>query len=82
MSGVLQYLHQSMATTSDILFNLKELYGDQNQATKQVAMQALMNTQMAEGTPVRGNIIKMMSHRNEIEILCVELDGETEVSSL
>ncbi|KAL8116714.1 hypothetical protein AgCh_023023 [Apium graveolens] len=53
MSGVLQHQHHSMATASDMLFNLKELFGDRNRAARQVAMKALMNTQMAEGTPVR-----------------------------
>ncbi|KAL8098241.1 hypothetical protein AgCh_031118 [Apium graveolens] len=79
MSGVLQHQHQSMATASDMLFNLKELFGDQNRAARQVAMKALMNTQMAEGTPVRDHVLKMMSHLNEIEILGVELDGETQI---
>ena len=79
MSGVLQHQHQSMATASDMLFNLKELFGDQNRAARQVAMKALMNTQMAEGTPVRDHVLKMMSHLNEIEILGAELDGETQI---
>ncbi|KAL8091678.1 hypothetical protein AgCh_034078 [Apium graveolens] len=35
MSGVLQHQHQSMATASDMLFNLKELFGDQNRAARQ-----------------------------------------------
>ncbi|KAL8114038.1 hypothetical protein AgCh_021072 [Apium graveolens] len=79
MSGVLQHQHQSMATTSDMLFNLKELFGDQNRAARKVAMKALMNTQMAEGTPVRDHVLKMVSHLNEIEILGAELDGETQI---
>ncbi|KAL8091512.1 hypothetical protein AgCh_033945 [Apium graveolens] len=79
MSGVLQHQHQSMATASDMLFNLKELFGDQNRAARQVAMKALMNTQMAEGTPVRDHVLKMMLHLNEIEILGAELDGETQI---
>ncbi|KAL8134578.1 hypothetical protein AgCh_009559 [Apium graveolens] len=68
-----------MATASDMLFNLKELLGDQNRAARQVAMKALMNTQMAEGTPVRDHVLMMMSHLNEIEILGAELDGETQI---
>ncbi|KAL8134929.1 hypothetical protein AgCh_009805 [Apium graveolens] len=79
MSGILQHQHQSMATASDMLFNLKELFGDQNRAARQVAMKALMNTQMAEGTPVRDHVLKMMSHLNEIEILGAELDRETQI---
>ncbi|KAL8093572.1 hypothetical protein AgCh_035452 [Apium graveolens] len=79
VSGVLQHQHQSMATASDMLFNLKELFRDQNRAARLVAMKALMNTQMAEGTPVKDHVLKMMSHLNEIEILGAELDGETQI---
>ena len=35
MSGVLQHQHQAMATASDMLFNLKELFGDQNRVALQ-----------------------------------------------
>ncbi|KAL8093711.1 hypothetical protein AgCh_035549 [Apium graveolens] len=62
-----------------MLFNLKELFGDQNRAARKVAMKDLMNTQMAEGTPVRDHVLKMMSYLNEIEILGTELDGETQI---
>ena len=79
MSGVLQHQHQAMATASDMLFNLKELFGEQNRATRQVAMKALMNTQMAEGTPVRDHVLRMMSHLNEMEILGADIDGETQI---
>ncbi|XP_063942852.1 uncharacterized protein LOC135150472 [Daucus carota subsp. sativus] len=50
-----------------------------NRAARQVAMKALMNTQMAEGTPIRDHVLKMMSHLNEIDILSAELDGETQI---
>ena len=42
MSGVLQHQHQSMPTASDMLYNLKELFGDQNRVARQVAMKSLM----------------------------------------
>ncbi|XP_063946004.1 uncharacterized protein LOC135151474 [Daucus carota subsp. sativus] len=48
-------------------------------AARQVAMMALMNTQMAEGTPIRDRVLKMMSHLNEIEILGAELDEKTQI---
>ena len=62
-----------------MLFNLKELFGEQNRAARQVAMKALMNTQMAEGTPVRDHVLRMMSHLNEMEILGADIDGETQI---
>ena len=79
MSGVLQHQHQALTTASDMLFNLKELFGDQNRAARQVAMKALMNTQMTEGTPVRDHVLLMMSHLNEMEVLGADIDAETQV---
>ena len=40
---------------------------------------ALLNTNMAEGTPVRDHVLKMISHLNELEILGAEIDGESQV---
>jgi hypothetical protein len=79
MSGVLQHQHQAMPTASDMLFNLKELFGEQNRAARQVAMKSLMNTQMAEGTPVRDHVLLMMSHLNEMEVLGADINGETQI---
>ena len=52
MSNVLQQQHERMLTTYDILLNVKEMFGEQGRAARQVAMKALLNTKMAEGTPV------------------------------
>ena len=40
-------------------------------------MRALLNTKMAEGTPVRDHVLKMIAHLNELEILGAEIDGES-----
>ena len=50
ISNVLQQQHESMATAYDIMFNLKEIFGEQGRAARQVAMKALLNTKMAEGS--------------------------------
>ena len=42
-------------------------------------MKALLNTKMAEGTPVQDHVLKMISHLNELEILGAEIDGESQV---
>ena len=42
-------------------------------------MKALINTKMAEGTPVQEHVLKMISHLNELEVLGAEVDGETQV---
>ena len=79
MSGVLQHQHQAMSTAYDMMLNLKKLFGHQNRAARQLAMKNLMTTTMAEGTPVRDHVLKMMAHLNEMEILGAEIDGETQV---
>ena len=68
-----------MATAYDMMLNLKEMFGDQNRAGRQVAMKALLNMKMAEGTPVRDHVLKMIAHLNELEILGAEIDGESQV---
>ena len=79
MSNVLQHQHESMVTAYDMMLNLKEMFGEQNHAGRQVAMKALLNTKMAEGTPVRDHVLKMIGHLNELEILGAEIDGESQV---
>ena len=77
MSNVLQHQHQPCHTAYDIMYSLKEMFGDQDRAARQVAMKELFNTKMAEGTPVRDHVLKMMGHLNELQILGAEIDGET-----
>ena len=66
-----------MATAYDMMLNLKEMFGDQNHAGRQVAMKTLLNTKMAVGTPVRDHVLKMIAHLNELEILGAEIDDES-----
>ena len=40
-------------------------------------MKALLNTKMAEGTPIRDHVLKMIAHLNELEILGAEIDEKT-----
>ena len=79
MSNILQHQHENMATAYHMMMNLKEIFGEQNHSARQVAMRALLNTKMAEGTPVRDHILKMISYLNELEILGAEIDGESQV---
>ena len=52
MSNVLQQQHERMLTAYDILLNVKEIFGEQGRAARQVAMKALLNTKMAKGSPL------------------------------
>ena len=42
-------------------------------------MRGLLNNKMAEGTPVRDHVLKMIGHLNKLEILGAEIDGERQV---
>ena len=79
MSNVLQHQHQSMETAFDMMTNLTEMFGHQNRAARQVAMREVLNIKMAEGTPVRDHVLKMIGLLNELEILGAQIDGETQV---
>ena len=52
MSNVLQQQHERMLTAYDILLNVKEMFGEQGRAARQVAMKALLNTNLAKGSLV------------------------------
>ena len=79
MSNVLQQLHERMLTAYDILLNVKEMFGEQGRAARQVAMKALLNIKMAEGSPVQEHVLKMIFYLNELEVLGAEVDGETQI---
>ena len=61
------------------MMSLKEMFGDQNHVARLVSMRDLMNTTMIEGTPVRDQVLKMISLLNELKILGSDIDGETQV---
>ncbi|XP_059663852.1 uncharacterized protein LOC132309574 [Cornus florida] len=80
MSNVLQHQHQSFVTARDILLNLKEMFGEQSRAARQVVMKQIMNARMAEGTPVSKHLLKLNSYFNKLEVLRADIDGEIQVN--
>ena len=52
------------------------MFGKHSRATRQVAMKVL-NTKMAEGTPIQDHVLKIISYLNEMEILGAEIDEKT-----
>ena len=79
MSNVLQYQHQAMPTTYNMILSLKEIFGDQNCAARLVVMKDLLNIPMVEGTPMKDHVLKIVSLLNELEILGSNINGETQV---
>ena len=80
MSNILTHQHQSMPTAYDMMMNLKEMFVDQTRSTRHKAMKDLMNTTMVETTPIRDHVLKMIGLLNELEILRVEIDWESQVN--
>ncbi|XP_077221625.1 uncharacterized protein LOC143855392 [Tasmannia lanceolata] len=79
MSNVLLQ-HVGMASSMDIMHNLREMCGQQNQGARQIAIKGLVSTIMVEGTPVRDHMLKMMGYLNELKILGAMLDAESQVN--
>ncbi|XP_070057553.1 uncharacterized protein LOC142167101 [Nicotiana tabacum] len=79
MANILQHHHHSMGSAYDMLKSLKEMFGEQNRATKQTTMKALLNTKMVEGSSVKDHVLKMMGLLNELEVLGAVIDKEPQV---
>ena len=45
-------------------------------------MRQIYNTKMVEGTPVREHCLKMISHLNTLEVLCADIDGESQADMI
>ncbi|XP_070039395.1 uncharacterized protein [Nicotiana tomentosiformis] len=73
--------HQSMESAYDILENPNEIFGDQN-AAKQTAMKALLNTKMVEGSYVMDHVQMVISLLNELKVLGANIDKDTQVDMI
>uniref|UniRef100_A0A2N9H6H8 Integrase catalytic domain-containing protein n=1 Tax=Fagus sylvatica TaxID=28930 RepID=A0A2N9H6H8_FAGSY len=82
MTNVLQKQCQGLVTAKDMMFHLKEMFGEQSRSARQTAMKNLMSTKMVEGTPVREHVLKMISFINELDMLGAEMDAETKVDAI
>ena len=79
MVGVLQHQFQWNDSTASIIDSLKGMFGDHGRPARQVAMQKLMGAKMAEGTPIREHVLKMIGFLNELETLGATTDTQTQV---
>ena len=66
----------SIATTYDIFFNLKEMFGDKSRSSYHSVYK------MIERTPIKDHMICMIGLLNEMNILGVEIDGETKIDMI
>ena len=77
ISNILQHQMQDVGLASDIMLSLKEMFGEQGHSTRQETMRQIYNTKMAEVTLVREHCLKMISNLNTLEVLGVNIDGES-----
>jgi hypothetical protein len=82
MTNVLQKQCQCLVTAKDMMFHLKEMFGEQSRSVGQTAMKKLMSTKMVEGTPVWEHVLKMISFINELDMLGEKMDAETKVDAI
>jgi len=68
---------QDVELASDIMFSLKEMFGEQGRFARQDITRLLLNTKMAQETPVREHCLKMISYLNTLEALGANIDGES-----
>ncbi|XP_077251857.1 uncharacterized protein LOC143891094 [Tasmannia lanceolata] len=81
MSNVLQQL-VGMASSMDIMHNLRKMFGEQDRSARQIAIKGLVSTKMVERTLVRVHMLKMMGYLNDLEVLEAMLDGESQVDKV
>ena len=64
------------------MLSLKEMFGEQGCFARQEAMRQIYNTKMAEGSSVREHCLTMISNLNTLEVLGVDIDGESRVNMI
>ena len=82
ISNVLQHQMQDVELALDIMLSLKEMFGEQGRSVRQETMRQIYNTKMVEGTSVREHCLRMISNLNTLEVLGVDIDGESQVDMI
>lgn len=58
------------------------MFADQVRPARQATMKVLLNTMMAEGTPVQYHMLKIMFALNELDVLGVTIDTESQIDMI
>ena len=77
ISNVLHHQMQDVELALDIMLSLKEMFGEQGRSARQETMRKIYNTNMVEGSSVREHCLTMISNLNTLEVLGVDIDGES-----
>ena len=82
ISNVLQHQMQDVELASENMLSLKEMFDEQGRSARQGTIRLILNTKMAQGTPIRGHCLKMISYLNKLEILGAKIDGESQADMI
>ena len=58
------------------------MFDKQGRLARQDTMRIILNSKMAQGTPIREHCLKMISYLNTLEILGADIDGESQVDMI
>ena len=58
------------------------MFGEQDRSARQETMRQIYNTKMNEGTLVREHCLRMISHLNTLDVLGVDIDGESQADMI
>ena len=73
---------QDVELASNIMLTPKEMFGEQGHSSRQETMRQIYNTKIVEGSLVREHCLTMISNLNTLEVLGVDIDGESQVDMI
>ncbi|PON40121.1 hypothetical protein PanWU01x14_299730, partial [Parasponia andersonii] len=79
MSNILQQQYRGIDTAVDIMLSVNEMFVSLSCQARNEATSAFMNLRQKKGTPVREHMMKVIVYFNELEILRVEIDCDTQI---
>ena len=82
ISNVLQHYMQNVELASDIMLRLEEMFGEQGHFARQETMRQIYNTKMTKESSVREHCFTMISNLSTLEVLGVDIDGESQVDMI
>ena len=73
---------QDVELASNIMLSLKDMFGKQGRSARQDTIRLILNTKMAQETPIREHCLKMISYLNTLEVLGANIDRESQVDMI
>ena len=64
------------------MLSLKEMFGEQGHSARQETIRQIYNSKITKGTSIREHFLRMISNLNTLEVLDVDIDGESQVDMI